>query len=852
MRSTIAVLATLALTVGLTPGVAQTDPLTDAGQPYDKARSTIDDIVDEGDAAGELRVGTGQATTAFRAGAKPGQVGTGFRTGPGTGAYPYATVGEPGDGWHSEPMAKAFVIERPDGERVALVKTDLYLMQHSVHKRVADLVVDETGIDRSNLFLQANHDHSHPYANSPSWGLCLFTDCFDIRQWSYTTRQIADAVTDAVDDLQPAQVSAAQSSFREVQRNVIGPECATTMANGTGPNRALALDPIHETIDHPREDGCVRAGFPDDHFESSFSTIRFDTLGGTPIGAIFSLGMHPETLANGHGLTSAEYPGMVEQKIQHRVRERSGNADFTAGWFVGALGDVEPAEGDRPDTKDWWRETFSRSEDLSHRIADAATGLFEKAASQGTPQGDTVIMPPSRDLPVDVATVQLSPPEHQPYGPSNSYITEQGGWGANVPSTRSAQETTSTWLTAIRLGEVLIAGYPGEPITDVAHNFESRVDRTGDNVDQGYTWPTAPTWVEGRVAENFDTDEVADHGGEGYRIPLMFGMSNDWTGYHVTKWEYDNRNHYRESMTPYGNESAEFVTGTLVEMAAQLAGGEDVDPRLSAVRAGDDAALDAQYAAMVAAEQSVRAYRAAIPANQGDVGATASQPDDGAPFATIEYSWVGGSNAVDLPRVELQQRVEDGWRTVGDSIGHQIVVRLDGTPIVEDPIQANPARDWTWTASYEVPWDADAGTYRFVVDGEYRSAQPDPDRATFFDPTGADRAYHATSQLFEIADRAPIPTGYVNDGAEQTTLTFEPTMRDAADPGEDITVPASLEPDDGSTPIEATLTANAVGELVLDESEHPAGSYTLTVDQGAWVDPAGNPNQAAAIDVTVD
>lgn len=842
-----AVLVTMGTIAGL-PALAHTDAVTDAGQPYDKARSQVQEL-DEESSDDRLRVGVGEATLAFRAGAAPGQVGTSFGTSLDEGLYPYTIASEPGDGWHSEPSAKAFVIETQEGERMALVKTDLYLMQHSIHKRVADLVVDETGVDRAHLFLQGNHDHSHPYANSPSWGLCLFTDCYDQRQWSYMTRQIADAITTAAEDLQPAEVGAASTPFQAVQRNVIGPACATTMANGTGPQRALALDQNHETLDHPHREGCVRAGFPHDHFDPSFAAVRFDnTETGEPIGTMLSLGMHPESLDDGHGLTSADYASIVEDAVEAHVRANSGNEGFLAGWFVGPLGDVEPASAHQDDKKDWWRESFARMEDMADRMTPTAISLHNKAASSGTAQGDTVIMEPSSEHPVDMATVQLPPPDDKPWGPDNSYITEQGGWGVKVPSTRSAQETTSAWLTAVRLGEVLIAGFPGEPITDVARNIETRVDETSDNVYQGYEWPHAPDWVRERIQDNFAETEVTDHA-DGYRIPLVFSVSNDWTGYYVTKWEYENRNHYRESMMPYGPEGAEHVNGKLVEMATELAGGPAAEQPVSATRAADDATLDGQYAAQVAGEQSVRAYRAAIPPNQGDVGTAAEQPTATEPYAEATFTWVGGSNAVDLPRVELQRSTDDGWTTVADSTGHEIVVRMDDATVIEDPDQANPAREWTWTASWEVPWDAPSDHYRFVVEGEHRTEHVDPTRSSFFDPVGADRAYEVTSEAFTVADTGTIPVNDVREGHDVLVFTFEPTYRNNPDPAVGTTIDAQLVTDEGTIDTQLTYTSN--GWFTLDKTELPEGEHTLVVDEGAWTDPAGNPSERVELTTTI-
>ncbi|PSP47406.1 hypothetical protein BRC75_09760, partial [Halobacteriales archaeon QH_7_69_31] len=294
-------------------------------------------LLDDGEYSDALQVGAGAASMAWRAGAKPGQVGTGAGTSYDRDPYPYSTIAEPGDGVHGEPTAKAVVLEA-GGERYAVVKADSFLIHEQLHRRVADLV-SGLGIDREHLLISSTHNHSAPHTTTTGAAVAAFTDVFDIRHWSYQTRQLAAAIERAVASLQPATVRAIEGSFDAVQENIIGPETATEKATtDRGPLDAGNTDDYDTLTD---EDGDpIRAGFPATHVEHQFVVLRFDTPGGEPIAATVTMGMHPESLSGGHGLTTSEFVGMVERHLESHVGE-----EFVAAFLNGPLGDVEPSRG---------------------------------------------------------------------------------------------------------------------------------------------------------------------------------------------------------------------------------------------------------------------------------------------------------------------------------------------------------------------------------------------------------------------------------------------------------------------------------------------------------------------------
>lgn len=854
------------------------------------AADPVEDLLSEADFSDELQVGAGEASMAWRAGAKPGQVGSGAGTSVGRDPYPYSTIAEPGDGVHSHPTAKAVVLES-GGERYALVKSDSFLMHEQLHRRVADLT-SHLGIDREHLIVSATHNHSAPHTTSTGAAVAAFTDAFDIRHWSYQTRQLAAAVEEAVASLRPATVRAVEGTFDAVQENIIGPATATEKATTDGGPLDAKNTDDYDTLEDD-EGNPIRAGFPPEHVEDQFVVIRFDTPDGDPIAATVTMGMHPESLTGGHGLTTAEFVGQVERQLEAHV-----GGDFLATYLNGALGDVEPSRGN-VGQPDWWRESYGRTEEMADVIGAEAIRLFDLAGEaeipgggppgepprgppEDPPRGPPAETPPTgdeegtdsddgdgdarhtagphtrprqldrgeetvlaygRDVEVDMSSLRLAPPEGEP-GPTSSYLSQSFGSGLDMPSTGAAQESASPFLTAFALGDVLLATFPGEPISDVSFNFRTRTVEGFDDVYQGYHWPENPDWIRKRIAENFSETTVED----GYEISALLSIANSWQGYFVTRWEYENRNHYRESLTPYGTESADYVTSALVDLGAELRGEAAATSRLSAVEAADSGRREAVYRALVGAEESsVRAYRAAIPPAGEGVGTAVTEPDDSGRFETADFTWVGGSNAVDMPVVTLQRRDGAEWVDVADSRGHELIVLTDHPPLQEEP-ESLAAREREWTVAWEVPWDARAGTYRFRVEGTARGTPGNSD-PTFFDPQGANTAYGVVSEAFDVS-RGSIPLSEeytsvgTNGGRVTGRLAFEAAFRAVERPTDGTELPVRLV---GDSTVETVAVYDTDG-FYLDAAA-PTGDVTLVVEAGAYADSAGNPNERVELAV---
>jgi hypothetical protein len=206
--------------------------------------------------------------------------------------------------------------------------------------------------------------------------------------------------------------------------------------------------------------------------------------------------------------------------------------------------------------------------------------------------------------------------------------------------------------------------------------------------------------------------------------------------------EMRSHDHYRKALNGLGLHGADFLATRLGRMAAALNGADVSLTPLETARDIADIAMAPEQARATATANGLgeiaRAYRpayeATLPADGGRPQAV-KQPSDVTRFDGAFFSWIGGSNYSDLPKVRVQRKVDGRWVRYGDMTGDvELMVgfpKLDQLP----DWRAGPFQ-WRWTASFEA-FSSDvtqpdlkgvmrdstpAGTYRFRVRGRHRPA----------------------------------------------------------------------------------------------------------------------------------
>ena len=755
MRSARVVLAVLLLLALAVPAAAN-----------NRAPASVPDAAQA--SVSKVRAGVGIADASWHVGAGSGQYAEkdpnaqSLVTQDEIDPHSHGTTQRRSYGVHSRLTYRALVVEGNNGKRVALVKSDSYLAQDMLTRRVAQILAKgDSGVAFENILLQASHNHSSPYYTTPSWGVWAFQDAFDARAFEYHARQMAAAIDQAADNLRPARMGATTVKHTiykgQIQRGTVA-------------------------------DDNTPAGYPQEHGDFGMTVMRFDDVSGAqpkPLGVYVNYGQHPESLDD-YDLITADFLAPFERYVER---------DLGAPLIFGQ-GDVGSAEGpylggDSQKMADgvyraWAHVGHAQTERGARYLADSVRQAWNAI---GSGRG---IVDFSSDFPVDAITTFTPGPVSHPYPSVSNCKTETTAEGApgspvaGLPDCErgpfESDETNMTWenlkahglplpdhydapgftaveenarikLQVFRLGEVVLASCSCEAQVDLIRNLESRLDDVEGNIFDGYDWGARctqngdTTWTcpdprntantltvsdarfqrmqaqvhndakgwdapENAVAANSEPSDPAKIWGNftkeeltpqsGYALPIGVGHAGDYMGYTVSYREYMNRDDYRKALTAYGPHTADYVNTRLVRMAAALKGGPAVRPEPHDTAFMADEARQTAVATALG-QFTANAYDtwvAGLPADKGPAAALV-QPEDITRFDAATFTWRGGSNAADNPVVRVERLVGGAWKPFADQSGEvqTMVAFPEGVAGVANTYAGNT--EWKWTANFE-------------------------------------------------------------------------------------------------------------------------------------------------------
>jgi hypothetical protein len=444
--------------------------------------------------------------------------------------YLHATLKQTSTGVQSRLTARAVVIEGPDGTRIALVKTDNYLAQDLLLRRVGQLLRGgDSGIGYEQILHTASHAHSTAYSSSLAVGLFIFQDVFDARFFEHQARRIAEAIETAAGSLRPAAMGATVVPHSIFKGNVVG---LATADDGTP------------------------AGYPREFGDLDLTVLRFDDISDptqpTPLAIWVNFGQHPESL-DGYDMHSADFLAPLERFVD---RETGAALIFSQGDVGSAEGSGGRCEildddgkvildttesvggsghgncGERPVDlgvmREWFHEGYAQAERGARYLADEII-----AAWQAIGEGNALI-PMAADHVVDYRLAWVPGPISHPYPSISNCRTEptlEGniglpivgfpdcgrfdqidfiapalvplaavvenlrGHGLNVVPDHydftgfaAVEENLRIMLQTFRIGEVLLASCACEAQVDLILNLKSRLDRDPEHVYNGFDW----------------------------------------------------------------------------------------------------------------------------------------------------------------------------------------------------------------------------------------------------------------------------------------------------------------------------------------------------------------------------
>jgi neutral ceramidase len=316
-------------------------------------------------------------------------------------------------------------------------------------------------------------------------------------------------------------------------------------------------------------------------------------------------------------------------------------------------------------------------------------------------------------------------------------------------------------MMAVRLADRMIVSIPGEMTVAM-----------GQRVRKAVLDATAGTGI-GRV--------------------VIAGLANEYLSYFTTPEEYEAQ-HYEGAATLYGKTASLVLQGTASELAGRLVHGQPDPP------AYDYDPIN-----------GVAATAAAFPTGP-DSATAGTQPQRTARLGHAVFGWSGGLRGFDRPVggafVHVRRNVGGVWTDVADDLGLQILWQVDG--------------NGNYGASWEVPVDAAAGSYDFVITANHYTLESAP-----FDVV-------PTDALKVTAQRTP-------DGHAQLTLNYPRAIENT-----DFTY-RPLAADGGAVAAHAggaTRTLSKPSGTTFDVPAAP--SDTVTVPAGGFSDRWGNSNGEGA------
>jgi len=295
------------------------------------------------------------------------------------------------DGVALRTSTRALLVQDTEGDRVAIVSTDLYLHEQLLTRRVTTLL-NERGLDVDALAVTASHNHNTPYYSTPGWGTAIFQDLFDVRFYEYMAQRMALAVERASRDMVPVRMGGTSRKFDAIQGHTYGPKVG--------------------------DDGTP-AGQPYSHTTQQVSVVRLDDVSNPrkpqPLANWVVFGLHPE-FTWGYDLINGDYTHAAARMVDREL----GTVSVFSQRETGTSGPhkderVHPASMRREFEDNGFAQLDRGSRLLADAIRQARRDIEER-----TPQRGSAYQPFVEDFDVEAASQRFAPPATRPYpGVSN-------------------------------------------------------------------------------------------------------------------------------------------------------------------------------------------------------------------------------------------------------------------------------------------------------------------------------------------------------------------------------------------------------------------------------------------------
>ena len=382
-----------------------------------------------------------------------------------------ARVSKPAVGVHDRIFAKALVLNN-GVKKYAIVTLDVLALPPNVKPQILERLQGQ-GWSVENVMLLSSHTHS-------SLDMTALNDqnnldipqlgIFQPQLLEFVVKSVAQVIIDANQGLQAVKVATASAMIPNMNRNRRG----------------------------------------DKFTDAELTVTRFDLIGGKPLAVLVNWTAHPTFVDEQDMWVSGEWPGYLQRELEAWIGD-----GITTMYFNGAEGDQSPAgaEGASP---------YERVEDYGRKIAIEAHKLYGS-------------IKPQKNVAFDYGYQVLSLQERKAH--PDFLATGGAEYGIDEAVMKLLLEKLvpeKSASGAVRIGELLIAGVPGELAAGLGLQIKNRLRQAG------------------------------------VRHPVIGGLANEWISYILSVEEY-NKGGYEASVSFYGSALGSTIVEGVLKAAIPLA-----------------------------------------------------------------------------------------------------------------------------------------------------------------------------------------------------------------------------------------------------------------------------------------
>jgi len=364
--------------------------------------------------------------------------------------YGYPHVERISTGVHDPLLATVLVLRNGAGDTVVLASLDILMIGPAFARELRRAVAQVVGCGESGVFISCTHTHSGPVTSRLiGWGNDPTIPAVSPAHMAFLNAQVTDAAGAAVQTLVPAELAWSGADATGVGGNRLNrggltdPECGIIALRSPGTNAMLGMAVVY--------------------------------------------GMHPTVLHEDSTLVSADFPYYTRRHIQEHL-----GGDFPIAYLTAPSGNQSPRHFVNG-------QTFAEAERLGRLLGKAVCGAVDAIGSDDWRQDVEL---DGRLAPVTLPRNPIRPlPEAEhllaEYQAHYARLQQENAPRAEVRTAecavfgaegtlalaktydsgeldRALQEYRMPEVQVLRIGEIFLAGLPGEAFTEYALEIKRR------------------------------------------------------------------------------------------------------------------------------------------------------------------------------------------------------------------------------------------------------------------------------------------------------------------------------------------------------------------------------------------